>query len=124
MSGELVAFDTVRAEWPVGKPLGVRFSASDWVEGGWDLEGSITYSKALEARGCDFLHVSSGGNSPDQKIDVGPGYQTHFAEAVKQAVEVPASTTSTDPSTGRPSGTSSHARFRTGPYSRSVTITR
>ena len=85
----LEVFDAVRAEWPVGKPLGVRFSASDWVEGGWDLEGTITYSKALEARGCDFLDVSSGGNSPNQKIDVGPGYQTHFAAAIKRAVDIP-----------------------------------
>jgi NADPH2 dehydrogenase len=84
----LEVFDAVRAEWPGDKPLGVRFSASDWVEGGWDLESSITYSKALEARGCDFLHVSSGGNSPDQKIDVGPGYQTRFAAEVKRAVDV------------------------------------
>jgi NADPH2 dehydrogenase len=85
----LEVFDAVRAVWPAGRPLGVRFSATDWVEGGWDIEGSVAYSQALEARGCDFLHVSSGGNSPEQKIDMGPGYQTRFAAEVKRAVGVP-----------------------------------
>jgi 2,4-dienoyl-CoA reductase-like NADH-dependent reductase (Old Yellow Enzyme family) len=81
----LEVFDAVRAEWPDDKPLGVRFSASDWVEGGWDLESSITYSQALKARGCDFVDVSSGGNSPEQKIVAGPGYQTRFAAEIRRA---------------------------------------
>lgn len=85
----LEVFDAVRAVWPQGRPLGVRFSATDWVEGGWDIEGSVAYARALEARGCDFLHVSSGGNSPEQKIDIGPGYQTGFAAVVKRAVGIP-----------------------------------
>ena len=67
----------------------MRLSASDWVEGGWDIEGSIAYSKALEARGAAAIHVSSGGVSPDQKIPLGPGYQVHFAEAVKAAMSIP-----------------------------------
>jgi 2,4-dienoyl-CoA reductase-like NADH-dependent reductase (Old Yellow Enzyme family) len=85
----LAVFEAVRATWPEDKPLGVRFSATDWVEGGWSVEDSIAYAKALEARGCDFIHVSSGGNSPAQKIAVGPGYQTAFAAEVKRAVGVP-----------------------------------
>jgi NADPH2 dehydrogenase len=85
----LEVVEAVGAVWPSERPLGVRFSATDWVDGGWDLEGAIAYARALEARGCDFMHVSSGGNSPDQKIDIGPGYQTAFAAAVKQAVDVP-----------------------------------
>ncbi len=85
----LEVFDAVRAEWPEDKPLGVRFSASDWVEGGWDLEGSIVYTQALKARGCDFVDVSGGGLSPDQKIAVGPGYQTHFSAEIRRATGLP-----------------------------------
>jgi NADPH2 dehydrogenase len=81
----LEVFDAVRAEWPDEKPLGVRFSATDWVDGGWDLESSIAYSQALKARGCDFVDVSSGGNSPDQQIAAGPGYQTRFADEIRRA---------------------------------------
>jgi len=85
----LEVFDTVRAEWPEDRPLGVRFSATDWVEGsGWDLEDAVIYSQALEARGCDFVDVSSGGNSPEQKIQVGPGYQVRFAAAIKRATNM------------------------------------
>ncbi|MGD1923977.1 MAG: NADH:flavin oxidoreductase/NADH oxidase [Paracoccaceae bacterium] len=90
----LEIFDAVRAVWPEGKPLGVRFSATDWVEGsGWDLPEAVEYTKQLAARGCDFVDVSSGGNSPLQEIQVGPGYQTKFAAAVK--AEVPEMTVMT-----------------------------
>ena len=85
----LEVFDAVRAVWPTSKPLTVRVSASDWVEGGWDIDGTIAYAKALEARGCDAIHVSSGGLSPEQKIAIGPNYQVPFARAVKQAVKMP-----------------------------------
>lgn len=85
----LEVFDAVKAAVPADIPVWVRLSASDWVEGGWDIEGSIAYSKALEARGAAAIHVSSGGVSPDQKIPLGPGYQVHFAEAVKAAVSIP-----------------------------------
>ena len=81
----LEVFDAVRAEWPDEKPLGVRFSATDWVEGGWDLDQAIAYTEALKARGCDFVDVSSGGNSPEQKIAVGLGYQVGFAAEIKRA---------------------------------------
>ena len=80
----LEVFDAVRAAWPDDKPLGIRVSASDWVPDGWDIEDTVTLAKALKARGCDFMDVSSGGNSPNQKIDLGPGYQTHFAERVRR----------------------------------------
>ena len=83
----LETFDTVRAVWPAHKPLGVRISASDWVEGGWDLEQSITLAKELHARGCNWLDCSSGGLAPAlQKITLGPGYQVPFAEAIRRAV--------------------------------------
>ncbi|MEM7423972.1 MAG: NADH:flavin oxidoreductase/NADH oxidase [Pseudomonadota bacterium] len=83
----LEVFEAVRGVWPDDKPLGVRFSATDWVEGsGWGLEEAIEYTKALHERGCDFVDVSSGGNSPEQAIKVGPGYQSGFAAAVKRDV--------------------------------------
>lgn len=82
-------FDRVRAVFPGTKPVGVRISATDWVEGGWDLAQSIELAKALEARGCDYIHVSSGGLSPKQQIAIGPGYQVGFATAIRKAVRMP-----------------------------------
>ena len=63
--------------------LGVRISATDWVEGGWDEAQSLQLGQRLKALGCDFLHVSSGGVSPQQKISVGPGYQVPLARALR-----------------------------------------
>lgn len=81
----LEVFVAVRAVWPAERPLGIRVSATDWVERGWDIEGTIAYARALAERGCDFIVVSSGGMSPRQAIDAGPGYQTGFAAAVRRA---------------------------------------
>jgi NADPH2 dehydrogenase len=65
--------------------LGVRVSASDWVEGGLDADQVAEFSKRLKALGCDFIHVSSGGLSPQQKIAIGPGYQVPFARQIRAA---------------------------------------
>ncbi len=81
----LEVFDAVRAVWPEDRPLGVRFSATDWIEGGWDVESSIAYTKALLERGCDFVDVSSGGLAPQQQIRSAPGYQTGFAGDIRRA---------------------------------------
>ncbi len=56
----LEVFDAVRAAVPPGKPVGLRVSATDWAENGWDLEQTLAFAHALKARGCDFIHVSSG----------------------------------------------------------------
>jgi 2,4-dienoyl-CoA reductase-like NADH-dependent reductase (Old Yellow Enzyme family) len=85
----LEVFDTVRATFPADKSVSIRVSGTDWVEGGWDIEQTVEFAKALEARGCDAIHVSSGGLSPAQKIPPGPGYQVPLARAVKQAVKMP-----------------------------------
>jgi 2,4-dienoyl-CoA reductase-like NADH-dependent reductase (Old Yellow Enzyme family) len=69
--------------------VGMRISASDWVEGGWDLEQSVQFAHALEKLGCHFIHVSSGGVSPLQKIPVGAGYQIAFAERIKRETSMP-----------------------------------
>ncbi len=80
----LELFDCVRALWPEEKPLGVRISATDWVEGGWDVDSSVAFSSALKVRGCDFVDVSSGGLSPKQHIDATPGYQVPFSARIKR----------------------------------------
>ncbi|MHB8285091.1 MAG: NADH:flavin oxidoreductase/NADH oxidase [Caulobacteraceae bacterium] len=85
----LEVFDAVRAAFPADKPVWMRLSATDWVEGGWDLPSTITLSKALKARGCAAIHVSSGGVSPLQQIKLGPGYQVDFAAQVKAEVGLP-----------------------------------
>ncbi len=81
-------FAAIRAVWPADKPLGVRVSATDWVTGGWDLEQTLHFARELDALGCDFIDVSSGGLSTEQRITVGAGYQTPFAAALKQAVKM------------------------------------
>jgi 2,4-dienoyl-CoA reductase-like NADH-dependent reductase (Old Yellow Enzyme family) len=79
----LEIFDAMRAVWPAERPLGVRISATDWIEGGWDLERSIAFVEELKKRGCDWIDASSGGISPEQKITLGPGYQVPFARAIR-----------------------------------------
>jgi 2,4-dienoyl-CoA reductase-like NADH-dependent reductase (Old Yellow Enzyme family) len=85
----LEVFDAVRASFPAGRPVWVRVSATDWVEGGWNLDETVAFAQALKARGCAAIHVSSGGVSTAQKIPVGPGYQAPFARRVKQEVGLP-----------------------------------
>jgi len=65
--------------------LGLRISASDWVEGAWDVDQSAEFAKRLKALGCDFIHVSSGGVSPQQKIALGPNYQVGFARHIRES---------------------------------------
>lgn len=85
----LEVFDAVRAAFPADKPVTMRLSGTDWVEGGWDVEQTVAFAKELEARGCAAIHVSSGGLDPAQKIPAGPNYQVPLARAVKQAVSIP-----------------------------------
>jgi 2,4-dienoyl-CoA reductase-like NADH-dependent reductase (Old Yellow Enzyme family) len=81
----LEVFYAVRNAVPKEMPVGVRVSATDWVEGGWDLEQTLAFAAEVEKLGADWIDVSSGGVSPQQKIALGPGYQVPFAEAVKKA---------------------------------------
>jgi 2,4-dienoyl-CoA reductase-like NADH-dependent reductase (Old Yellow Enzyme family) len=85
----LEVFDAVRAAFPAGKPVWMRISATDWVEGGWDMEGTVALSQALKARGCAAIHVTTGGISPAQAIKLGPGYQVPYAQKVKAEVGLP-----------------------------------
>ncbi|GAO80922.1 MULTISPECIES: NADH:flavin oxidoreductase/NADH oxidase [unclassified Sphingopyxis] len=85
----LEVFDAVRQAFPADRPVTVRVSGTDWVDGGWTIEQTVAFAQALEARGCAAIHVSSGGLDPRQDIPVGPGYQVPLARAVKQAVAMP-----------------------------------
>jgi 2,4-dienoyl-CoA reductase-like NADH-dependent reductase (Old Yellow Enzyme family) len=85
----LEVFDAVRAAFPADRAVTMRVSGTDWAEGGWDSDQTVAFAKALEARGCGAIHVSSGGITPAQQIPVGPSYQVPLARAVKQAVSIP-----------------------------------
>jgi NADPH2 dehydrogenase len=84
----LEVFEAVRAAFPHGKPVGIRVSSTDWVEGGWDIHQTIEFAKELKKRNVDWIDVSSGGVSPLQKIPLGPGYQVPLAQAVKEATGI------------------------------------
>ena len=89
----LEAFDAVRAAFPADRPVGVRVSATDWLDGvvaeSWTVESTVEFGRALKARGCDWLDISSGGISPRQRIAPGPGYQVPFAEIVRTETGLP-----------------------------------
>ncbi len=82
-------FAAVREAWPADKPLGVRISATDWVDGGWTPGESIALAHDLGAAGAAWIDVSSGGVSPRQKIPLGPGYQVPLAKALRAATGLP-----------------------------------
>jgi 2,4-dienoyl-CoA reductase-like NADH-dependent reductase (Old Yellow Enzyme family) len=82
----LEIFDAVRDAFPAERPVWVRLSATDWVPGGWDIEGSVAFARALSERGCAAVHVSSGGLSPQQRIPLAAGYQVPFAKRIKAEV--------------------------------------
>lgn len=79
----LEVYEAVRDVFPSDKPVGVKISATDWVDNGWDIEQSVELANALKSRGVAWITASSGGISPLQKITVGPGYQVPFAERIK-----------------------------------------
>ena len=84
----LEVFEAVRAAWPDDKPLGVRISATDWIDGGWNEEESVVLARALKSLGCDFIDVSSGALDPRQKIPLGPGYQVPFSERIREQADI------------------------------------
>jgi len=81
----LAVIEAVRAAVPADIPLGMRVSATDWVEGGWDLEQSIALARAAAERGVQFVCASSGGIVADVVVPVAPGFQVTFAQQIKQA---------------------------------------
>ena len=80
--------DAVRAIWPEDRPVLTRLSATDWVQGGHDVEATVQVARWLKERGVDLVDVSSGGASAEQRITLGPGYQVPFAARVRAEAEV------------------------------------
>lgn len=87
----LEVFQAIRAIVPSHIPIGIRISASDWVseEASWDIEQSKVFARAVAQAGAAWIDVSSAGVSPKQQIDLKPGYQVPFAEAIKNTVDIP-----------------------------------
>ncbi|ALE92002.1 oxidoreductase [Arthrobacter alpinus] len=85
----LETVDAVRAEVGPDLPVLVRFSATDWVDGGWTVEDTVAVARWAAAHGADMADVSSGGNVPAPHLPVGPGYQVPFATAVRTQAGVP-----------------------------------
>ena len=80
----LEVFAAVRAVFPAHKPLGIRLSCTDWVEGGWDIEQTVAFARELKKLGCDWIDCSSGGLAKNQAVPVAPGYQVPFAERIRK----------------------------------------
>ena len=80
----LEVLEAVQSEWPKDLPLFVRISATDWADGGWNIEESVQLSKILKEKGVDLIDVSSGGAVSHQQIPLGPNYQVPFAEQIKK----------------------------------------
>ena len=84
----LEVFAAVRAAWPADKPVGVRISATDWVDGGWSVDESVQLAVRLRELGCDYITASSGGTVPEQKITIHPGYQVPFAARIRNEANI------------------------------------
>lgn len=84
----LEVFEAIRAVFPKEKPIGIRISATDWVDGGWTPEETVIIAKELKARGCDFIDVTTAGLHPAQKIPVAPAFQVPFGEKVRKEADI------------------------------------
>lgn len=80
----LETFKAMRAAWPAGKPLGIRLSATDWVDGGWNPDETVILARELKEAGCDYVDISTGGLDLRQKIPLAQGYQVPFSARVRQ----------------------------------------
>jgi 2,4-dienoyl-CoA reductase-like NADH-dependent reductase (Old Yellow Enzyme family) len=80
----LECFAAMRAAWPESKPMGIRISAEDWVEGGFNVEEAIVFVNALKKLGCDYVDVSTGGLDARQQIPLAPGYQVPFGARIRK----------------------------------------
>jgi 2,4-dienoyl-CoA reductase-like NADH-dependent reductase (Old Yellow Enzyme family) len=80
----LEVIDAVRKVWPERLPLWLRLSATDWTEGGWDIEQSVELARIVKSRGIDLVDVSTGGLMHDAKVPVSPGYQVPFAARIRE----------------------------------------
>jgi 2,4-dienoyl-CoA reductase-like NADH-dependent reductase (Old Yellow Enzyme family) len=86
----LETVDAIRRVWPERLPLFVRVSATDWADGGWDVEQSIELARRLRSRGVDLIDCSSGGSVAHARVPLSPGYQVPFAERIRREANMPA----------------------------------
>jgi 2,4-dienoyl-CoA reductase-like NADH-dependent reductase (Old Yellow Enzyme family) len=85
----LEVFQAMRAVWPASKPMGLRLSCTDWVDGGWSPDDAVIFARELRRLGCDFITASSGGISEQQQIELKEGYQVAFAAKIRQEANIP-----------------------------------
>ncbi len=84
----LEVFEAVRNAFPDDRPVTVRLSATDWIDEAWDIDQSVALARELKARGCDMIHVTSGGLDQRQIITTGPGYQVDFADRIRSDADM------------------------------------
>jgi anthraniloyl-CoA monooxygenase len=84
----LEVFQAVREAWPEGKPISVRISATDWVEGGFDGDDAVGFASALKERGCDLIDVSSGQTTIEADPEYGRLYQTPYSDRIRNEVGI------------------------------------
>ena len=84
----LEVFRAMRAEWPAQKPMGIRVSATDWVDGGFNPDEAVVFAKELKALGCDFVDVTTAGLDHRQQIPLSAGYQVPFGERIRKEAEI------------------------------------
>ena len=84
----LQTFAAMRDAWPESKPLGIRVSATDWVDGGWTPDEAVAFAKELAKLGCDYIDVTTGGLDPRQQIPLGPNFQTPFSARIRAEADI------------------------------------
>ena len=85
----LEVISDVRNIWPGNRPLAVRISATDYFQGGWDIDEAIQYAVEIKKLGVDMIDVSGGGLVPEQKISPGLGYQVPYSEKIRKEAKIP-----------------------------------
>jgi len=84
----LEVVQAVRRVWPAERPMFIRISCTDWVDGGWDIEQTVELARRVKAHGVDLVDCSSGGNVPGAAIPLAPGYQVPFAERIRREASI------------------------------------
>ena len=85
----LEVFDACREVWPADKPMSVRISATDWVQGGFTADDAVAFARMLHEHGCDIIDVSSGQVTPEERPAFGRSFQTPFADRIRNEVGIP-----------------------------------
>ena len=85
----LEVFDACRAVWPEEKPMSVRISATDWIQGGFTPDDAVAFARMLQDHGCDLVDVSSGQVAPEERPAFGRSFQTPFADRIRNEVGLP-----------------------------------